>query len=105
MPDAARFVGTPAASAGVLLTEADFEALERELELLRNRHRAEFARSLRDARAFGSPGENDDVLTVFEEAAVNEARIAQPNGRDRELRVIEVISRVTDGLPSTAKAA
>ena len=131
---------------------------------------------------FGSPGEDDDVLTVFEEAVVDEARIAQledllrrasvvdddlvfdgraglgcavrviddrgraneytligrrlqgspphhvslgspvgkalagtsagdsvrvalPNGRDREFRVIEVTSRVTGGLANTAKAA
>jgi transcription elongation factor GreA len=182
LPDAAQLIDAPPVSAGVLLTAADFEALERELDLLRNRHRAEFARNLRDARAFGSPGENDDVLTVFEEAVVDEARIAQleeivrtasvlendlvfdgraglgcavrvvddrgrtneytligrrlqgsptdhvslaspvgkalagtsagdsvrialPNGRDRELRVIEVTSRVTDGLVGTAKAA
>jgi transcription elongation factor GreA len=182
LPNPESLVDAPPVSAGLSLTAADFEALVRELELLRKRHRAEFARSLRDARTFGSPGEDDDVLAVFEEAVVDEARIAQleeivrtasvvdedlvfdgraglgcavrvvddrgrtneytlvgrrlqgsppdhislaspvgkalagtsagdavrvalPNGRDRELRVIEVASRATDGLPDTAKAA
>jgi transcription elongation factor GreA len=182
LPHAESLVDAPRASPGLSLTAADFDALVRELDLLRSRHRAEFARSLRDARTFGSPGEDDDVLTVFEEAVVDEARIAQledllrtasvvdddlifdgraglgcavrvvdargrtseytligrrlqgsprdhfslaspvgealagtsagdivrvalPNGRDRELRVIEVTSRVTDGLAGTAQAA
>jgi transcription elongation factor GreA len=181
-PDAARLLDAPPARAGVLLTTADFEALVRELDLLRDRHRAAFERDLRDARMSGSPGENDDVLTVFEDAVVDEARITQleeivrtasvldaehvfdgraglgcvvrvvddrgrtseytliarrlqgsppdhvtpaspvgqalvgtsagdtarvalPNGRDRELRVIEVMSRGIDGLPDAAKAA
>jgi transcription elongation GreA/GreB family factor len=102
---------------GLRLTAADFAALVRELDLLRNRHRAEFARNLRDARTFGSPGEDDDVLTVFEEAVIDEARIAQLEEIVRTasvvddsvvfdgLRVIEVTSRVTEGLPGTAKAA
>ena len=179
LPHAERLVD---ASTGVLLTAADFEALVRELDRLRNRHRAEFARDLRAARTSGSPGEQDDVLTVFEEAVVDAARIARleeivrtasvlddqqvfdgraglgcavrvvddrgrtdeytligrrlqgsppdhvslaspvgtalagtsagdtvrvalPDGRDRELRVIEVTSRVTDGLPGAADAA
>src|SRR3954451_1592781 len=54
---------------GPLLSQEDFDALVLELDRLRDRHRVEFARSLRDARTYGSPGENDDVLTVFEEAA------------------------------------
>jgi transcription elongation factor GreA len=172
----------PAPPVGLRLTASDFEALVLELDLLRNRHRAQFARDLRDARTFGSPGEVDDVLTVFEDAVVDEARIARleeiirtaavvdedlafdgraglgcavrviddrgrtaeytlvgrrlqgsppdhvslaspvgealagmsagdcvrvalPNGRDRELRVIGVTSRAGDGLPGTAKAA
>jgi transcription elongation factor GreA len=55
----------------------DFEALEDELEVLRSSHRAERARRLRDARVFGSPGDNDDVLAVLEELAIEEARIAR----------------------------
>jgi transcription elongation factor GreA len=182
LPDPALLADAPPDSAGLTLTAVDFESLVRELDLLRNRHRVELARNLRDARMFGSPGEDDDVLTVFEQAVVDEARIAQledmirtasvvddnfvfdgraglgcvvrvvdhrgrtneytligrrvqgsppdhvslaspvgkalagtsagdtvrvalPNGRSRQLRVIEVTSRVTDGLPNTAKAA
>ena len=61
----------------VLLTEADFDALVRELETLRSKHRNEVARRLREARAFGGSTENDDLLAVAEDVAVDQARIAQ----------------------------
>jgi transcription elongation factor GreA len=61
----------------VLLTQADFDALVRELEALRSRHRNEVARRLREARAFGGSSENDDLLAVAEDAAVDRARITQ----------------------------
>src|SRR5690349_9325730 len=48
----------------VLLTQADFDALVRELEALRSKHRDEVARRLREARAFGGSTENDDLLAV-----------------------------------------
>jgi transcription elongation factor GreA len=67
----------PAFEARVLLTPADFDALVRELEALRSRHRDELARRLRDARAFGGSTENDDLLAVAEDAVVDQARIAQ----------------------------
>jgi transcription elongation GreA/GreB family factor len=38
-------------------------------------------------------------------SAGDSVRVALPNGRDRELRVIEVTSRATDELRDTAKAA
>jgi transcription elongation factor GreA len=61
----------------VLLTQPDFDALVRELEALRTKHRDELARRLREARAFGGSTENDDLLAVAEDAAVDQARIAQ----------------------------
>jgi transcription elongation factor GreA len=59
------------------LTQTDFDALVRELEELRREHRIELERRLRDARDFGSPADNDDVLTVFEEIAIDRSKIAQ----------------------------
>jgi hypothetical protein len=47
---------------GALLTQADFDALVRELEALRTKHRGELAERLREARAFGSSTEDDDLL-------------------------------------------
>jgi transcription elongation factor GreA len=61
----------------VLLTQSDFDALIRELESLRTKHRDELARRLREARAFGGSTENDDFLAVAEDAVVDQARIAQ----------------------------
>jgi transcription elongation GreA/GreB family factor len=59
------------------LTQTDFDALVRELDELRRKHRIELERRLRDARDFGSPADNDDVLTVFEEIAIDQSRIAR----------------------------
>ena len=73
----------------VQLTAPEYDRLVRELETLRGRYRAELARRLRDARTFGSPGDNDDVLAVFEDAAVDEARIAQLEGLLRSASVVD----------------
>jgi transcription elongation factor GreA len=59
------------------LTQTDFDELVRELERLRAAHRADLAERLRDARAFGSPGDDDDWLAVMEDAAIDRGRIAQ----------------------------
>jgi transcription elongation factor GreA len=67
----------PAFDTGVLLTQADFDALVRELEELRSEHRVEMARRLREARDFGGSTENDDLLAAAEDAVVDQARIAQ----------------------------
>jgi transcription elongation factor GreA len=61
----------------IALTQADFDALVRELEALRSEHRREVARRLREARTFGGSSENDDLLAVAEDAVVDQARIAQ----------------------------
>jgi transcription elongation factor GreA len=72
------------------LTTAEYAALARELEALRGRHRAELAERLRLARGFGGSGDNDDLLAVLEEAAIDEARIAQLEEQVRAARVVDV---------------
>jgi hypothetical protein len=68
--------GPPAPSTnGVMLTAADFDELVRELELRRGALRAELAQRLRDARAFGSPGDDDEWLAVLEDVAVDRVRV------------------------------
>jgi transcription elongation factor GreA len=67
---------TPIA-AGVVLSAADYAELMRELDDLRRRHRGEVAQRLREARDFGSPGDDDEELAIREDAAFAEARIAQ----------------------------
>jgi transcription elongation factor GreA len=80
----------------VQLTAPEYDRLVRELETLRGRYRAELARRLRDARAFGSPGDNDDVLAVFEDAAVDDARIAQLEHLLRSASVVDE-EAISDG--------
>ena len=76
------------------LTRAELDALSRELQALRDRHGGELAERLRDARAHGSPGDNEDVLAVHEEASVLEARIAR---LEELLRWAPVVDREFDG--------
>jgi transcription elongation factor GreA len=87
----------PSPTARCGLTRAEFDELARELQVLRDRHQAELAERLRDARSYGSPGDNEDVLAVHEEASVLEARI----GRLEELlRSAPVVDREFDGCAS-----
>lgn len=65
------------ASDGVTLTAAGFDELVRELEQLRSAHRVELAQRLRDARTFGSPGDDDEWLAALEDTAIAQVRIAQ----------------------------
>jgi transcription elongation factor GreA len=73
----------------VLLTQADFDALVLELEALRRKHRGELAGRLREARAFATSTENDDLLTVLEESAIDRARILQLEELVRLASVVE----------------
>jgi len=95
-----------AAEAGVLLTQADFDALVRELETLRSTYRSELARRLREARTFGGSTENDDLQAVAEDAVVDQARIAQ---LDEFVRLASVIEHAAAddgaGLGSTVRVA
>src|SRR6188768_3537721 len=62
---------------GVLLSQADYEQVTRELESLRSAQRADFAERLREARDFGSAGDGDDRMAVVEDTAVDRLRLAQ----------------------------
>jgi transcription elongation factor GreA len=79
-----------------LLTQSDFDALVDELETLRRVHRGEVARRLREARAFGGSSENDDLLAVAEDAAVDRARITQLEELVRLAAVVDG-ARADDG--------
>jgi transcription elongation factor GreA len=65
------------AARGVTLTATGFDELVRELELMQSTYRTELAQRLRDARTFGSPGDDDDRLAVLEDLAIDQVRITQ----------------------------
>jgi transcription elongation factor GreA len=73
-----------------LLTTSQYAALERELEALRERHRAELATRLRAARGPEGGPDEAHLRTVLDEAAIDEARIAQLEERLRSARVVDV---------------
>jgi transcription elongation factor GreA len=77
VPPASASNAPPPLAAGVALSAADYAELMRELDELRSRHRGEVAQRLRDARDFGSSGDDDDELAIREDVAFAEARIAQ----------------------------
>jgi transcription elongation factor GreA len=81
-----------------MLTRSDFSELTDELDLLRATHRADLAARLRDARSFGSPGDDDDWLSVVEDAAIERGRIAQ-------LERLVATARIVDDPPSTDAGA
>jgi transcription elongation factor GreA len=79
------------------LTRAEFDALAAELRQLRSAYRHELASRLRDARASGSPGDNDDVLAVHEEVSVSSVRIAR---LEELLGSARIVDREFDGCVS-----
>jgi transcription elongation factor GreA len=85
------------ANASLGLTRAEFDALVTELQQLRSRHQDEFAERLRDARASGSPGDNEDVLAVHDEVSVDAVRIAR---LEELLRSAPIVDREFDGCVS-----
>jgi transcription elongation factor GreA len=97
----------PPPATRVQLRAGDYAELMRELKELRSRHRGEIAQRLRDARDFGSPGDDDDRLAVFEDAAVDEARIAQLEQLARSASVVAVGHDADGvaGLGSTVRVA
>lgn len=62
---------------GVVMSSDEYTSLVRELESLRAAHRSELAQGLHDVRAYGTTSDDDDRLAVLEEAAIEQARIAQ----------------------------
>lgn len=90
------------ATGGVLLTQADFDALVLELETLRSAQRSELAGRMREARAFGTSSENDELLAALEESAVDHARLAQLEELVRLAVVVErPVGAAGAGLGST----
>jgi transcription elongation factor GreA len=85
-----------AAAAGrAILTQSELDRLTAELESLRSAHRDGHAERLRNARGFGVAGDNDDHLAAFEDAVVDEVKIAQ---LERVIRFATVIDdHVDDG--------
>ena len=85
------------ASASSGLTRTEFDALVIELHELRSTYQRELADRLRDARASGSPGDNEDVLAVHEEVSVHAAQIAW---LEELLRSAPIVDREFDGCVS-----
>jgi transcription elongation factor GreA len=72
-----------------VLTAADHAALVAELELLQARHRREVEEGLRLARGFSGSPDSDDLLAVLEDAAIDQARIAQLEELVRTASVVD----------------
>ena len=77
------------APTGAVMSSAEYAALVRELESLRDAHRTELARRLHDVRAHGVTSDDDDRLAVLEETAIDRARIAQLEDLARSAAVLD----------------
>lgn len=77
MPDSPDLDDSSLAPAGVVMSADEYAVLTRELETLRDKHRGEMAQRLREVRTHGTTSDNDDLLAVLEETALDRARIAQ----------------------------
>ena len=90
----------------LLLMQAEFDALVRELEALWSSYRTELEGRLREARAFGGSTENDELLAVLEECAVERARIARLEELVRMASVVDgAAADAGAGLGSTVRVA
>jgi transcription elongation factor GreA len=92
----------------VVLTRREYAELVQELESVRSAHRADLAGQLRDVRAFGVTSDNDELLAVVEESAVDKARIARLDELVRCALVIDDEAVPADGragLGSTVRVA
>jgi transcription elongation factor GreA len=92
LPQTPTLSAMPPPNRGVTLTRSEFTELADEVDRLHAVHRADLAERLRDARSFGSPGDDDDWLSVMEDAAVERGRIAQ-------LARLLAVARVADDAP------
>ena len=88
-----------------VLTAADHAALVAELELLQARHRREVEEGLRLARGFSGSPDSDDLLAVLEDAAIDQARIAQLEEVVRTASVVDgpAMSDGTAGLGTVVR--
>src|SRR3954462_10329288 len=89
----------------VLLSPAELAEAVHELESLRSAHRAALARRLRDARTYGSPGDDEDHLAVLGDAAFVEMQIANLERLVASATVVEtaVAHDGSAGLGSTVR--
>ena len=95
------------APTGVVMSNTEYTALVLELASLRTAHRAELAQRLHDVRAHGTTSDDDDRLAVLEEAAIDQARIAQLEDLVRYATVLDddTVFDGEAGLGSTVEVA
>ena len=74
---------------------------------MRTAHRSELAQRLHDVRAHGTTSDDDDRLAVLEEAAIDQARLAQLEDLVRCATVLEddAVIEGAAGLGSTVEVA
>lgn len=82
------------------MSSDEYSLLVRELEVLRAAHRSDLAQQLHDVRTHGSSGDDDDLLAVLEEAAIDRARIAQLEHLVRRATVVDDEHTEFDGAAS-----
>jgi transcription elongation factor GreA len=83
----------------VVLSRREYTELVQELESVRSTHRTDLAGQLRDVRAYGVTSDNDELLAVMEESAVDKARIARLEALVRCAVVID-----DDAVPADGRA-
>ena len=108
MPTSPDRDGSSAAPTGVVMSSDEYAVLVRELETLRARHRTELAQRLRDVRVQGTTSDDDDLLAVHEDTAIDRARIAQLEDLVRWATVLDADDARFDGaagLGSTVRVA
>lgn len=72
-----------------VLTLEGAEAIQAEIEQLRDEKERDISGRLRDVRAYGHVGVNDDYLAIMEEEAVLDARIASLENIMRRASIVE----------------
>jgi transcription elongation factor GreA len=82
----------------MFVTQAEYDQITEELEVLRSTHRQTLTDRLRHARAFGVMGDQDDQLAAFEDAAVGEGRITRLERLVASARVVDGVTEGAAGL-------
>jgi transcription elongation factor GreA len=84
-------MATPTAPgcSGILLTSEGCRKLELRLDRLRRAREKEYSERLRDARAHGEAGANDEYLAILEDEAVIDSQIARLEELLRRARVVD----------------
>jgi transcription elongation factor GreA len=82
----------------VILTRERERELQQEIERIRHELDVEFANRLREARAFGETGQNDDYLQIKEEEAVVSFRLHRLRSLLQSARVRDDSSETPDSI-------